>query len=370
MPAQRDFYEVLGLRRDATEAEIKTAYRDLARRLHPDVARGEEKAAAESRMKELNEAYAVLSDPQRRAHYDRFGIVEGRIGDFGFGGFPGFSDIFDTFFGGAATAPRAAPVRGADLRYDLEIDLEDVLRGAEREIAFSAVSPCDACKGSGAADASGQTACPDCRGYGEVRATRSTIFGHFTTVTACPRCAGSGRIITNPCKTCRGRGSREMQRRITVKIPPGVEDGTRLRYAGLGEAGQRGGPSGDLYVYLTVHPHDVFEREGANLHCATDASFTQAALGADIEIDALDGPVKLTLHPGTQTGTIFRVAGRGLPRVRGGGRGDLLVEMRVRVPTKLTRKQRELLEAFARAGGDQLEEKNFFRKVTEAFGRD
>jgi len=369
--ATRDYYEVLGVPRSASDADVKRAYRDLARRFHPDVVDEREKPAAETRFKEINEAYMVLSDPARRSHYDRFGTVDGQAGFGGFGPFGfgegGIGDIFDAFFGGAP-GRRAGPARGADLRYDLSISLEDVLTGVEREISFGHLGQCDACKGSGAEGDAGRETCPECRGAGQVRSARNTILGQFVTTSTCQRCGGEGSIVRTPCKACRGRGRRELQRSISVKVPPGAETGTRLRFAGLGEAGERGGQSGDLYVFVTVAAHDVFEREGANLRCVTDVSFTQAALGAQLEIDGLDGSVPLKIPHGTQNGALFRLGGRGVPRMRGGSRGDLFVEIHVRVPSKLSRKQRELLEAFARAGGDEIEEKSFTKKISEAFG--
>ena len=368
MATQRDYYEVLGVPRDAADADIKKAYRDLARRLHPDVVGDGEKAAAEARFKEINEAYVVLSDPHKRSQYDRFGTVEARAD---FGGFPfgeaGFGDIFDAFFGGAVQR-RPGPARGADLRYDLAISFDDVLRGAEREITYRYLGRCDVCNGRGTADDAAPARCTECGGTGQVRSARNTMLGQFVSTSICSRCGGEGTVVKNPCKACRGRGRREQKRALSVHVPAGVENSMRLRYAGMGEAGERGGPSGDLYVLVSVRPHDVFEREGPNLRCETEVSFTQAALGARLEIEALDGLVHVDIPAGAQHGSVFRVGGRGLPRVRGSGRGDLFVEIRVSVPTKLTRKQRELLEAFAHAGGENVEEKKFAKKDREAFG--
>lgn len=366
MPVQRDYYEVLGVARGASDAAIKKAYRELARKLHPDVVSDKDKTPAEARFKEINEAYAVLSDPEKRARYDRFGSAGPQPG-FGFGG-EGFGDIFDLFFGGGVGRRRAGPERGADLRYDLEVSLQDALNGAEREISFTYLGRCDVCRGNGSADGSPPSQCPECRGSGQVRTVRNTMLGQFVATSTCANCGGTGGVITNPCRSCRGRGRKEQHRKLKVHVPAGVEDQTRLRYADAGEAGERGGPNGDLYVYLTVRPHDVFERRGPDLRCDTAISFTQAALGATLEIEGLDGPVTVQIPAGTQTGTTFRVGGRGLPRMRGGGRGDLFVDVQVRVPTKLTRKQKEILAEFARAGGEDVEDKGFFEKVKEAFG--
>jgi molecular chaperone DnaJ len=364
----QDFYEVLGVRRDASDSEIKQAYRSLARRMHPDTVQGEEeRKQAEARFKQINEAYAVLSDPNKRAQYDRFGTVD-QVGA-GFGPFAasGVGDIFDFFFGGGMGRPQG-PARGSDLRYDLEIELREVLEGTEREISFLHLARCETCGGSGSADGREPAVCPDCRGSGEVRHARNTMLGQFVTTAPCARCAGTGRTVRNPCKTCHGTGRAEQRKVLNVKVPPGVDDGTRLRFAGMGEAGERGGPSGDLYVYVSVAANDVFVRDGADLRCETAVSFTQAALGATLEIEALDGNVTLKVPPGTQTGTTFRIGGRGVPRLRGRGRGDLVVTVRVVVPTKLTRKQREVLEEFARAGGEQVEELDSSGKVRKMFG--
>lgn len=371
MPAQQDFYQILGISKSASESEIKHAYRSLARRLHPDTVQDdEERKRAETRFKHINAAYAVLSDPNKRAQYDRFGTVDGQGGP-GFGGFPGagVGDIFDFFFGAGTRHPQG-PVRGSDLRYDLEISLHDVLEGCEREISFTHLGRCETCQGSGSADGGEPVACPDCHGTGELRHTRNTLLGQFVTTAPCARCGGTGHVVRNPCKACHGSGRTDQRKKLSVKVPAGADDGTRLRYPGMGEAGQRQGPSGDLYVYVSVTPNDVFERQGADLHCETAISFTQAALGATLEIEALDGDVTVKIPAGTQTGTTFRIGGRGLPKLRGHSRGDLVVDVRVVVPAKLTRKQREILEEFARAGGEEVEDKDFIGKVRKAFGSD
>ncbi|MBC5824489.1 MAG: molecular chaperone DnaJ [Candidatus Eremiobacteraeota bacterium] len=360
---QKDYYEVLGVSRSASDDDIKRAYRNLARKLHPDVVREGDKVGAEARFKQINEAYGVLSDSSKRAHYDRFGHDAGPAATGGFGTGEGVGDIFDMFFGGfGASGRRQGPANGSDLRYDLQIDLHEVLAGTEREISFSHLGVCGVCGGVGSADGQRPTTCPDCRGSGQLRTARQTALGQFVTTVACIRCGGTGGVVANPCPACRGEGRREQQRKLTVKIPPGVAEGTRLRYSAYGEAGERGGAPGDLYVYVGVRAHDVFERDGANLHCETGVSFTQAALGAKMEIEGLDGPVTLDLPAGSQTGSRLRVAGRGLPSARGRGRGDLLVDIQVRVPTKLSRKQRELLEAFAQAGGEEAESRGWFRR--------
>ena len=367
MAAHRDYYEVLGVARSASAADIKRAYRNLARRHHPDVVSAGDKAAAESHFKEINEAYAVLSDAQRRANYDRFGHAD-IPGGAGFGDFSPFGDLFEAFFGGAR--PRAQVQRGADLRYDLGVTLEEVLSGSEREISFNHLATCDVCAGTGSVDKTAPATCPQCRGSGHVRSMRNTMLGQFVTTTTCPRCGGTGGVITNPCHSCAGRGRREKRQKVSVRVPAGVEEGTRLRYAGHGEAGERGAPSGDLYVFVSIEPHETFERDGADLHCQTDVSFTQAALGARLEVEGLDGTASLELPAGTQSGTRFRIPGRGLPRMRGSGRGDLIVDVNVAVPTRLTRKQRELLEEYARSGGEAVPEASLFKKVKRALGNE
>ncbi len=355
--------------KSASDDEIKRAYRGLARQAHPDVVHDDDKKHAEARFKEINEAYAVLSDPGKRAQYDRYGSVDGMFGAGGFAG-AGVGDIFDFFFGGGMQQQRRGPARGSDLRYDLEIELADVLEGTERQVTFTHLARCETCAGSGSADGHDPVDCTECHGSGELRHARNTMLGQFVTTVPCARCGGTGKVVRNPCKHCHGRGRAERKRTMSVKVPAGADDGTRIRYAGMGEAGERGGPSGDLYVYVTVAAHDVFEREGADLHCETAISFTQAALGATLEIEALDGNATLKIPSGTQTGTTFRIGGRGLPKMRGHGRGDLVALVRVVVPTKLTGKQREILEEYAQAGGEEVEDTDLFKKVRKAFGSD
>jgi len=371
----RDLYEILGVARGATDEDIKKAYRTLARKHHPDVVRDGDKSAAETKFKEINAAYAILSDPQKRSQYDRFGTIPGASGQ-GAGGFgPGFGgegigDIFDLFFGAASAGGkrRSGPPRGADLRYDIEVTFEEVLSGATRQIKFTRLARCNSCRGSGSADGHAPTTCPECHGQGQVRAVRQTPLGQFMTTGTCLKCGGTGGVITSPCKTCKGSGRRDELQQVEVKVPAGVDEGSRVRFQGLGEAGERGGAYGDLYVYINIKPHEIFERDGPDLHCDTAISFTQAALGAKLELEALDGTATIDLPPGTQNGTTFRIGGRGLPRMQRGARGDLIVNVFVRVPKKLSRKQKELLEEFARAGGEESEDRGFFKRVKEAFG--
>jgi molecular chaperone DnaJ len=368
-----DFYNVLGVARDADESTIKRAYRQLARKYHPDVAT--DKAAAESHFKEINEAYEVLSDAQKRANYDRFGHagVNGGAGEAGFGPFggEGFGDIFDMFFGaargGAAQQRRNGPSRGSDLRYDVEISLEDAFAGTTREVTFRHLATCTTCRGNGAEPGTLIVPCDRCSGTGIQRQVRQTPLGQFVTQTTCSKCAGDGQIVQTPCAVCRGRGRVEQEKALQVRIPAGVDDGSRIKITGSGEAGIRGGPDGDLYVYLSVAPHRVFRRDGLDVMIDVPISFPQAALGGDISVRALDGELVLTLTPGTQSGSQYRVRGRGMPSVRGGAKGDQLVTVHVVVPTKLSKRERELLEEYAETGGDHIEEKSFFDRVKDAF---
>jgi molecular chaperone DnaJ len=371
-----DYYEVLGVTRDADESTIKRAYRQLARKHHPDVA--DDKAAAEHRFKEINEAYEVLSDSQKRANYDRFGHagVNGAGADPGFGPFgaEGFGDIFDMFFGaargGAAQQRRNGPARGNDLRYDVEITLEEAYAGTTREVTFRHLTTCATCRGSGADPGTLVVPCDRCGGSGMQRQVRQTPLGQFVTQTTCAKCSGDGQIVQTPCTTCRGRGRVEDQKTLQVRIPAGVDDGSRIKISGSGEAGMRGGPDGDLYVYLTVVPHRVFRRDGLDVMVDVPISFPQAALGGEITVPSLDGEVPLTLAAGTQSGSQYRLRGRGMPSVRGGAKGDELVTVHVVVPSKMSKRERELLEEYARAGGDTIEEKSFFERVKDAFRAD
>jgi molecular chaperone DnaJ len=369
MPAT-DYYEILGVSREASGDEIKQAYRALARKHHPDVAH--DKSRAEHHFKEINEAYEVLSDPRKRAQYDRFGVVgngNAQSGDFGFGP-GGFGDIFDMFFGnvrGATQARRAGPERGSDLRYDVEITLEEAYAGTTKAIEFDRLAQCESCKGSGARPGTMIVPCEQCAGSGMVRTARHTPLGQFVTQTVCPRCRGEGHVIAQPCEPCGGRGRREIATRLSVNVPPGVDDGSRIRIAGNGEGGTRGGASGDLYVYLTIAPHPVFKRNGRDTYVDVPITFSEAALGATIDVPSLGGDVELTLPAGTQSATTLRLRGYGMPSVRGTQRGDHHVTVHVVVPTKLNRRQRELLEEYAQIGGDAIEQRTFFERVKDAF---
>jgi molecular chaperone DnaJ len=374
-----DYYDVLGVKRNASETDIKRAYRSLARKYHPDVAT--DKAAAESQFKEINEAYSVLSDPQKRQAYDTFGHagVNGHPPPgnpfAGFNGNEGFGDIFDMFFGAARSQSqqtrRQGPVRGGDLRYDLQITLEEAFEGTQREISFRHLAACATCKGTGAAPGTPILTCERCNGTGAQRTVRQTPLGQFVTQSTCTLCGGSGQMIPTPCEACAGRGQTEVEKTLTVKIPAGVDDGSRIRISANGESGLRGGPPGDLYVFLSITRHSTFRRDGSDLYLDIPISFPQAALGAAIAIHTLEGPLELQVAAGTQTGSLYRMRGHGMPSVRGSSRGDLIVTVHVAVPTKLTKPERDLLEQYAAAGGDRVEDaKSFFDRVKDAFRPD
>lgn len=344
--AKRDYYEVLGVQRNATEAEIKKAFKRLAMKYHPD--RNPDDKEAEENFRECREAYDVLSDARKRAAYDQFGHagVEGGMGGAGagFGGGASFSDIFgDVFgdiFGGGRGGNRV--FRGADLRYNLELTLEEAVHGTTVKIRVPTLVTCEVCEGSGAKKGTTPTACPTCHGVGQVRMQQ----GFFAVQQTCPRCHGSGKVITDPCAACHGQGRIEKEKTLSVKVPAGVDVGDRIRLAGEGEAGENGGPPGDLYVQIHVKEHPIFRREGSNLACEVPISFVTAALGGELEVPTLDGRVVLKVPPETQTGKLFRMRGKGVRSVRGGGVGDLLCKVTVETPVHLTERQQELLREF------------------------
>jgi molecular chaperone DnaJ len=355
--ARRDYYTVLGVPRTATSDEVKKAFRQLAREHHPDVNNDPQ---ADERFKDINEAYQVLGDPERRSYYDRTGRAPGAGGQSAgrpFGGTP-FEDIFDMFFGGQFGQERArggetGPERGSDLRMALEVTLEDTAHGADTTIRLEREETCPACFGTGAEKGSAPEQCPSCKGAGQVRYSRQTPFGSFAQISTCPQCRGTGRIVRRPCRQCRGSGRASLEREIRVTVPAGVEDGTRLRLQGEGEAGMRGGERGDLYVDLHIAPHPVFQREGRDLHSDVGLSMVQAALGDEIEVPTLDGPAPLLIPPGTQPDSTLAVRGKGLPGLRG-GQGDLIVHLRVTIPEDLTLEQARLLMQFGKLRGEQV----------------
>lgn len=368
--SKRDYYEILGVSKTASEAELKSAFRKLAMQCHPDRHPGD--TAAEAKFKELNEAYQVLSDSQKRGAYDRYGHQAFEQG--GGGGNPDFSDfmsdIFDSFFGDARRGgPRSANgrERGADLRYNLEIGLEDAFAGKNASIRVPTSIACEVCAGTGAKPGSKSRQCPTCGGHGKVRANQ----GFFSVERTCPTCAGRGEIIDDPCKNCQGAGRVTRDRTLSVNIPAGVEDGTRIRLAGEGEAGLRGGPAGDLYIFLSIQPHAIFQRDGADLFCRVPIGLVQAALGGDIEVPTLTGEqARVKIPEGTQTGKQFRLKGKGMSVLRSREVGDLYIQVVVETPQKLTARQRELLQEFEResSGATHPEAAGFFGRVKDFLG--
>lgn len=365
MPTKRDYYEVLGVERNATDEEIRRAFRKLAFKYHPD--HNQEDKTGE-KFKEVNEAYEVLSDPDKRAAFDRFGHggTEGPFGR-GFEGFDfgGFGDIFDAFFGGAA-ASRQASQRGTHLRYRMTITFEEAALGCEKEITITRTEHCSICQGTGSKPGSQPSRCPNCDGSGQVRRVQQSLFGRFAHTVPCPQCQGEGRIITEPCPQCRGRGREKRKRNIAVNIPAGVDNGAQIRLGGEGEAGRRGGQAGDIYISLSVKEHELFTRYNYDLLYELPINFAQAALGIEVEVPTLNGKARLKIPAGSQTGQVFKLKGQGVPHLRGGGRGDQLVSLFVATPDSLTKKQRQLLEEL----GEHLREKNMPRpKKWRGFSR-
>ena len=372
--SKRDYYEVLGCAKGASIEEIKSAYRKLAKEHHPDRNHGDD--SAEIRFKEVSEAYEVLKDDQKRAAYDRYGhaaFENGRGGGangFGFDFSSSFTDVFDDLFGEFMGGRRARRQnRGGDLRYNLEISLEDAYRGKSAEIRVNTAVPCESCAGTGAEPGSKPEQCATCSGGGKVRAQQ----GFFTIERTCPNCRGTGRTIRNPCRSCRGSGHVQKERTLSVGVPAGVEEGTRIRLASEGQAGMNGGPPGDLYIFISISPHQIFQRDGHDLYCRAPVSFVTAALGGTIEVPTCDGGrSKIVIPEATQSGKQFRVRGKGMPVMRGGGMtGDLYIEVSVETPAKLTKKQKEMLRAFEKESeeGTNPESEGFFAKVKEFWNR-
>jgi molecular chaperone DnaJ len=357
MAAERDFYEVLGVERGASDADLKRAFRKLAQQWHPDV---NQETEAQERFKEINEAYQVLSDPGRRQNYDMFGRAGagGTGGDGGFGqaGFGGFNDIFDAFFGGSMSGAnrRGRPTTGSDLRYDLRITFEEAVLGTEKEIEFPVLGRCDTCGGSGAKSGSTPVQCTQCNGRGEVRSIRNTMLGQMVSAAPCPRCKGEGRVIENPCEGCKGEGRTERRRSLRITIPAGIDEGHQIRLSNEGEVGPRGGAPGSLYVAVHVADHARLTREGTELFFEADISIVQAALGTKLQVPTVEGhPTEVEIKAGTQPGTEIRLRGKGVPHLRRQTtRGDLHVVVNVVVPTKLSKTQREALEAYAKDAGE------------------
>lgn len=375
--SKRDYYETLGVAKSSSDADIKKAYRKLAMQYHPDRNPGDK--SAEAKFKEVNEAYEVLKDEQKRAAYDRYGhaAFDSSLGsgkttssgfDFHFGSGFGFADIFDEMFGevmGGGNKRNTSSLRGADLRFDIEITLEEAFVGKKAEVHVPTSSVCDNCKGSGATGGTSPVSCNTCRGSGKVRAQQ----GFFTIERTCPACQGQGRVIKDPCRSCNGSGRVRKEKTLQVNIPAGVEDGTRIRLGGEGEAGIRGAPAGDLYIFLSIVTHKLFQRDGANVQCLVPIAMVTATLGGTIDVPTIDSSTaKLTIPPGTQTGQQFRLKGKGMSVLRTSARGDMLIRVQVETPVSLTRRQHELLREFERAGDGHTqspESFGFFKKVKE-----
>ena len=371
---QRDYYEVLGVAKGADAAEMKKAYRKLAMEFHPD--RNASGDAAE-KFKEINRAYEVLSDPEKRQMYDRFGHagVDGSAGAGGgfegFHNFEGFGDIFDAFFGGGQRGGRRrrGPAKGADLRYNMRLTFEEAVFGVEKEIEFQRLERCEACAGKGAEPGSELATCPECNGAGEIRRAQQSIFGQFVNVAACTRCQGEGRIVPNPCTKCRGTGREKAARKISVKVPAGVDDGAQIRLTNEGEAGARGGESGNLYVVLSVAEHAIFERVEDHILYELPINVAQAALGATVTIPTLDGEMQFDIPAGTQSGEDFVLRGKGVPHLRSAGRGDMVIRVTAVIPEELTDGQRALLQQLAETMGTPVlprKNKGFFERLRDA----
>ncbi len=386
MADKRDYYEVLGVSKTATDDEIKKAYRKAAKENHPDLNPGD--AAAEARFKEASEAYEVLSDSDKRSRYDQFGFAGvdpnygagagGAYGGYGgFGGFSDFSDlgsIFSDFFGGGASTSqrRNAPTRGESVRTSVVISFEEAAFGCKKEVSVSRVETCSECGGSGAEKGSDIETCSNCKGRGTINTVRQTVFGAMQQSSTCPSCNGKGKTIKNPCQTCKGKGKVRKNKKISVNIPAGIDNGQTISLSGQGNAGSNGGPSGDLLVTVSVRPHAIFEREGSSVYCEIPVTFVQAALGAELEVPTLDGKVKYNMPEGTQTGTVFRLRGKGMPVINSKSRGDQYVTVVVETPRNLTSEQKDLMRKLGESMGDEsyAKRKSFFDKIKEKINED
>ena len=382
MADKRDYYEVLGVEKSASESDLKKAFRKQAKQYHPDINPGDK--TAEAKFKEVNEAYDVLSDTQKRSKYDQFGHAgvdpNGFGGSYGGAGFGvDLGDIFDSFFGGGfgggfggrSQRNKNAPQKGADLKYNLELTFEEAAFGVEKEISLNRHEKCTACDGSGAKEGTSVKTCPTCNGAGQVQVRQNTMFGQVSTVKTCDSCHGEGKIIANPCTRCSGSGKMKKVVKRKVKIPAGIDEGQSISLRGEGEPGLRGGPDGDLYVAIRVKRHPLFIRDGFDVICEMPITFVQAVLGSDVEVPTLDGKVKYVIPEGTQTGAVFRLKNKGVPYLRGNGRGDQFVKTVIEVPKKLNDKQKKALREFAELSGDEVHEqrKGFFDKMKESFGK-
>ncbi len=380
--SKRDYYEVLGVDKNASEQELKKAYRKLAMKYHPDKNQGDK--GAEEKFKEINEAYEVLSTPEKKANYDKFGHA-GVNGNGGFGGFEGgfsgsgfggfediFGDVFGDIFGGAfggRSKRKNGPEKGGDIKYNINISFEEAAFGVEEEIKINRNEDCETCDGSGAKPGTSKKTCPTCNGSGEIRQAQRTPFGTMMNVRTCHVCNGEGSVVEAPCSACNGSGKTKKTKQINLKIPAGVDDGSVIKLSREGEPGLRGGPRGDLYVVVSVMPHKLFKREGYDVYCEMPITFVQATLGDEVEVPTLDGKVRYKIAEGTQSGTVFRLKDKGIPHLRSNGRGDQYVKVIVEVPKKLSEKQKNILKEFAKEGGEEVHEqrKNFFDKMKDLF---
>ncbi|GAA0482813.1 molecular chaperone DnaJ [Salinibacillus aidingensis] len=372
--SKRDYYEVLGVSQDASKDEIKKAYRKLARKYHPDVSKEEDAA---DKFKEVKEAYEVLSNEQKRAQYDQFGHAgaNGGAGQGGFGGFGaedfgGFGDIFDMFFGGGRRRDPNAPRQGADLQYTMDLTFEEAIFGKETDIQIPKEENCDTCNGTGAKAGSHPETCSHCGGSGQLNQEQNTPFGRVVNRRVCHYCQGTGKIIKDKCNTCGGSGKVKTHKKIHISIPAGIDNGQQIRVAGHGEPGVNGGPAGDLFVVARVQPHEFFERDGDDIRCELPLTFTQAALGDELEVPTVHGKVKLKVPAGTQTGTFFRLRGKGAPNVHGRGQGDQHIKVRVITPKNLSDRQKELLREFNEISGNEAtdeQQDNIFQRMKRAF---
>lgn len=378
--AKKDYYEVLGISRDASADEIKSAFRKLAKKYHPDL--NPDDKEAETKFKEINEAYEVLSDPDKKAKYDQFGHAafdqsQGFSGSAGFNDFGDiFGDIFGDFFGGGfsgtgARTQRTGPKAGSDLKIKLDITFEESAFGTKKEIKINRIEKCHVCDGTGAKRGTSKKTCPTCHGTGSVRTVQRTPFGQFASTKICTTCNGTGEVVEEPCTSCGGTGKEKKSRKLSINIPAGVDTGSVIPLRGEGNHGERGGPAGDLYVYINVKPHELFERDGNDIWCEIPISFTKAALGGSIEVPTIEGKVKYEVPEGTQTGTVFRLKNKGIKNLRGAGKGDQYVRVKIEVPKKLTDRQKTILQAFAFEIGEQHldndDKKGFFGKMKDAF---
>lgn len=371
--AKKDYYEVLGLEKGASDDEIKKAFRKLAIKYHPDKNQGDKEA--EEMFKEINEAYQVLSDPQKKAQYDQFGTSDfnggGFDGGFDFSEMGGFGDIFESFFGGGFSSGRRknGPERGADIEYTLNLTFEEAVFGAEKEVAINRHERCETCSGNGSKPGTTPKGCDKCGGTGQVRVQRNTPLGSFVSVNTCDKCGGKGKLVTDPCPTCKGTGKERKHRKIKINVPAGVDTGNVIPLRGNGEHGANGGPPGDLYVNIRVASHPQFKRKGNDIFIDRHISFAKATLGCEIKVPTVDGEVKYDVPAGTQSGTVFRLKGKGVPRVNSTGRGDQYVNIIVDIPKALTDKQKEALKLFMEASGESLDDgkKSFMNKIKDSF---